>query len=365
MNSLSGKIWKDIRKDVYVSQGELALCQGVILPVLQYYGWDVFNTKEVVPQFDVGGGKVDYCLKTGQKNAVFIEVKRFSEELRVHQEQLLNYAFQEGVPTAILTNGQVWWFYLPLTEGSWEQRKFLTVDIIQQNDQKIDEHFTNFLQKEAIIKGTALDKATTMHSSRTREKAIQVALPQAWRNLIDDQDEVLMDLLADKVEGLCGHRPDAETVSNFMLQLLNGNVLRKVPNDMALEPKKKESSGVTSKPPAKKSSRQKKRKAVRRPVSFTLLGQVYSVNTSRDLLLSVCQKLWDMDPTAFYNVYVSGIKGVPKFTEDKNALHSPHAIGDRGLYVEMNRSSIAIEQQCIKLAETLGYVLSVEWDREP
>ncbi len=358
MNSLSEKIWKDIRKDVYVPQGELALCQGVILPVLQYYGWDVFNTKEVVPQFDVGGGKVDYCLKAGQKNAVFIEVKRFSEDLRVHQEQLLNYAFQEGVPMAILTNGQVWWFYLPLTEGSWEQRKFLTVDIIQQNDLKIEEHFTNFLQKEAIIKGAALDKARTMHSSRTRKKAIQVALPQAWQNLIDDQDDVLMDLLADKVEGLCGLRPDAETVSNFMLQLLNDNFLRKFPNDTALEPKEKENPGVISKPP------EKKRKAVRRPVSYTLLGQVYSVNTSRDLLLSVCQKLWDMDPAAFHNAYVSGIKGVPKFTEDKNALHSPHAIGDRGLYVEMNRSSIAIEKQCIKLAEALGYVLSIEWNKE-
>src|SRR3989338_6239756 len=93
---------------------EEATRQGIILPILARLGWDRDNVREVIPEFSVGTGKVDYCLKAGQKKAVFIEVKRVSETLENHQEQLLEYAFRDGIEIAALTNGLVWWLYLPL-----------------------------------------------------------------------------------------------------------------------------------------------------------------------------------------------------------------------------------------------------------
>ena len=62
----------------------------------------------------------------------FVLVKRPREELAAHQEQLLNYSFREGVKLSILTNGFTWWFYLPLNEGSWEERRFFTADFFER-----------------------------------------------------------------------------------------------------------------------------------------------------------------------------------------------------------------------------------------
>ena len=63
---------------------------------------------------------------------MFIEVKRARVNLEDHQQQLLEYCFQEGVRLAVLTNGRTWWLYLPLQAGSWEQRRFLTIDLESQ-----------------------------------------------------------------------------------------------------------------------------------------------------------------------------------------------------------------------------------------
>ena len=43
-------------------------------------------------------------------------------------------------------------------------------------------------------------------------------LPVAWHRLIQDQDSLLIDLLAEKVESLCGYRPDLDTVATFLLE---------------------------------------------------------------------------------------------------------------------------------------------------
>ena len=110
-----------------VSFDEASTKQAVILRILSLIGWDTFNIDEVVPEYSIGGKKVDFSLRHSNANKTFIEVKKIGEDLEKHQEQLLNYSFQEGVKLSILTNGITWWFYLPLHEGSWEQRKFYTI----------------------------------------------------------------------------------------------------------------------------------------------------------------------------------------------------------------------------------------------
>ena len=96
---------------------ESATKQGVVLRLLSLAGWDTFDISQVVPEYTVGTRRVDYVLRPGSPNAVFIEVKRLSENLERHQQQLLEYCFQEGVKLAVLTNGRTWWLYLPLQGG--------------------------------------------------------------------------------------------------------------------------------------------------------------------------------------------------------------------------------------------------------
>lgn len=148
---------------------EEATKQSIILPILQLIGWQVFDVDEVSPEFSIENKRVDYALRSGSINKVFIEVKRINEDLEKHQEQLLNYSFRQGVNLAILTNGILWWFYLPLQEQSWEQRKFYAIDMYSQNFDKIAEVFLNFLAKDKVFSGEALQNAKKLYGDRQKK----------------------------------------------------------------------------------------------------------------------------------------------------------------------------------------------------
>ena len=97
-----------------MSEADISL--GVILRILDALNWSTYNPREVSPEYSVENRWVDYALLIGNTPQVFIEVKKGGEPLEKHQEQLLDYAFRQGVKVAILTNGVTWWFYLPLLE---------------------------------------------------------------------------------------------------------------------------------------------------------------------------------------------------------------------------------------------------------
>lgn len=210
---------KKLKDERIVSISEAATKQAVVLPLLSILGWDTLNIDEVAPEYSLKGRKVDYSLRAGGINKVFIEVKKIEEELENHQEQLLNYSFQEGVKLAVLTNGISWWFYLPLHEGSWEQRRFYTIDIIQQETEEIVSKFIDFLSKENIISGKAIQNAEDIYKSRREQDLIKETIPRAWNKLITEPNELLVELLANETEELCGYKPDNETVEQFLKNL--------------------------------------------------------------------------------------------------------------------------------------------------
>ena len=177
-----GELLSRLREDtnLFLSVEE-AVRQGAVLPVLARLGWDRDNVHEVAPEFPVGNGRVDYCLRIGDKKAVFIEVKRAGEDLEKHQnqEQLLEYAFRDGVEIAVLTNGLVWWFYLPLLTGSWEQRKFFTIDIRQQEIPAAVQRFEDFLKRDAVASGEAEKRARAMHAGKEKVRLVAESIPKA------------------------------------------------------------------------------------------------------------------------------------------------------------------------------------------
>lgn len=254
--------------------GEVATCQGAILPILARLGWDRDNVREVVPQFAVGTGRVDYCLKIGEKNAVFVEVKRTNQDLEQHQEQLLDYAFRDGVEIAVLTNGVLWWLYLPLLQGSWDQRKFFAIDIQQQEVQSAAKCFNEFLGRDAIANGSAVVRARALHASREKTRLIKQAIPRAWNRLCQEPDEVLLDLLADRVESLCGHRPDQELLAEYLAGAARSTETPPPAPPNSIRPTEPQPRTVASDP----------RLGIytnTRPLAYTFRGQRHPVSTSK------------------------------------------------------------------------------------
>ena len=163
-----------------VSFDEAATKQAVILRLLARLGWSPFNIDEIHPEYSVGGKKVDYTLRYKNYNKVFVEVKKVGEDLEKHQEQLLNYSFQEGVKLAILTNGITWWFYLPLHEGSWEQRKFYTIVVYDQEAEEITQKFVDFLSKENVISGKSIENAEKIYTGKQKENLIKNTISKRY-----------------------------------------------------------------------------------------------------------------------------------------------------------------------------------------
>lgn len=214
---------------------EAATKQTIILPILQILGWEIFDPDEVCPEFYVENRRVDYCLRLNNQNEFFIEVKRTDEDLEHHQEQLLEYAFRQGVELASLTNGVTWHFYLPMKKGDWTARRFYTIDILEQEPSEIAIQFQNILSKEKVIAGNSVEYAEGIYKGRLKKDAILHALPKAWNKIITEPDELLVELLSEVTEKICGFKPR----ENIVIQFIERNNERIMINESLDIPKPK------------------------------------------------------------------------------------------------------------------------------
>lgn len=195
---------------------EASVKTGVVLQLLQNLGWNPFDISEVTPEYTVGARRVDFSLRLLGTNKVFVEVKRASESLEPHQEQLLTYSFTEGVKLAVLTNGFTWWLYLPLSEGSWEQRRFYGLDLKEQDPNDVAARFEDFLSKERVASGEAINSAEHIYRSQRTKVVLRDSIPKAWNKILTDPDDLLVDLLIETTERLCGFRPDVPDIEEFL-----------------------------------------------------------------------------------------------------------------------------------------------------
>jgi predicted type IV restriction endonuclease len=93
---------------------EAAISQGIVLRLLTSLQWPTYDTQIVFPEYALSGRRVDFALcHPPNKPLVFIEVKQNIEKSELGERQLFEYAFHEGVPTAVLTDGREWHFFLP------------------------------------------------------------------------------------------------------------------------------------------------------------------------------------------------------------------------------------------------------------
>lgn len=206
-----------IKKDPEVTRiDETSIKQTIIMKVLHLLGWDTFNRKEVVLEYGVDTKKVDIALFCNAKCLVLLEAKNGSEDLDRHQEQLLNYAFRKGVELAVLTNGLAWWFYLPTKSVDWRSRKFYAIDLLRQDPSDIVNRFSALLGKGVVSNGDALRHAEQMYESGRKKLLTDAYLPKAWNKIVEDPDSLLVELISESTESLCGYKPDASEVTTFL-----------------------------------------------------------------------------------------------------------------------------------------------------
>lgn len=198
---------------------EAAVSQGIVLRLLDALTWPRFNTQVIIPEYSVGGRRVDFALcHPPSKPIIFIEVKQVGN-IDGAEQQLFEYAFHEGVPIAILTDGRVWRFFHPTAQGDYRERQVCELNLSEGNSEESTKRLKRYLNYESIRTGEAVKAIKTDYEKVVQQRQVATRLPEAWNKLIEEADEFLLHAVAEKTENLCGYRPTDEQVLSFLKSL--------------------------------------------------------------------------------------------------------------------------------------------------
>lgn len=216
------KVRERLRGGAFLS--EAAVSQGVLLPALHELGWPVFDTSVVVPEYSLEGRRVDFALcHPANRPSVFIEVKRVGASEGADR-QLFEYAFHAGVPMAILTDGQEWSFYLPGEQGRYDERRVYKLDLLERDSRETCDRLQRYLGYRRVCSGEALEAARSDYQDVARLREMEAVLPRAWTALLEEQDSLLLELLAERVEDICGYKPELDACAHFLARQMKGAV---------------------------------------------------------------------------------------------------------------------------------------------
>jgi predicted type IV restriction endonuclease len=200
----------DIRAGIKAGRyvNEATVSQGIVQRLLHSLGWPVYDPEVVAPEYSLGTRRVDYALCHPPRDPVIlVEVKQVGQS-KGADRQLFEYAFHKGVPMAILTDGQEWNFFLPTEQGDYGERQVYKLDILERDPAEIESSLKRYLEYKAVRSGQAIEAARRDYRNAARKRRAQRTLPDAWDRLLESEDELLIELLSDKVEDLCGVKPE-------------------------------------------------------------------------------------------------------------------------------------------------------------
>ena len=183
----------------------------------------------IIPEYSVEGRRVDFALcHPSSKPQVFIEVKQVGN-IEGAERQLFEYAFHEGVPIAILTDGQEWYFFHPSGQGNYRERKVHGLDLIKNSSEESAECLNRYLNYDLIHTGEAVEAIKKDYEKVVQQRQVATRLPEAWNKLVEEADEFLLHAVAEKTESLCGYRPTDEQVLGFLKSLKQEQEIEPIP----------------------------------------------------------------------------------------------------------------------------------------
>lgn len=173
---------KDL-KDVL--ETEEATKNALIMPFIQALGYDVFNPKEVVPEFtaDVGvkkGEKVDYAIFKDDKPIILVECKKIEDkklDITKHASQLFRYFTASDAKFIILTNGVSYKFFSDIeADNKLDKEPFFSFNLLEYKENQIST-LQNFTSNNFDIEKATLNAGDLKYINRFEE-----VLEEEYRN---------------------------------------------------------------------------------------------------------------------------------------------------------------------------------------
>lgn len=213
-------IRENLRRECYPN--EAAVSQGIVLRLLHTLGWPIHEAQVVHPQYPVEDLYVDYALcHPASKPRIFIEVKGVGKSNKA-ERQLFEYAFRhlrQDILLAVLTDGREWSFFLPAAGGSYEERQAYKLNLVENDIAESARGFERYLSHKAVRSGAAFTAAQDDYQDIARKRQTNDPDQKAWARLVPDQNEYLLEVIADCVELLYGYKPSTDKVARSLQEM--------------------------------------------------------------------------------------------------------------------------------------------------
>ena len=271
----------------YRSEAEIS--QGVVKRVLHELDWPVFDVQVVAPEFKIGPRKADYALcHPPGKPSVLVEVKDLGKADGKGEKQLFEYCFHQGVPIAVLTDGRTWSFFFPAGQGSYEERRFARIDLVEEDSRHSATTLARYLDVGAVRSGDARKRAERDYDAARFQKEAASKFASVWRSLLAGPEPLLLDLFSEEVENATRVRPDPERAAAFIRdQARIGGVPTGKPKRTPAKERREVAPPPEPAPVATNASS---------APSFTFQGQTETFTNGAEVFGAVFSKLASMDP---------------------------------------------------------------------
>jgi len=344
---------------------EASTKQAIVLRLLSFLGWDIFDVEEVYPDYSANSSNLSYALRIKNTNKVFIEVKRVHSKLDNYQKPLINLASREGVSLAVLTNGITWWFYLISANGSWQRKWFYSIDLIKQKPDTFVSNLMDLLTKTKVTKGQSLKAAKSLYQ-RKRQKLAANFLPEAWNQIISQPNKIFVELLSDQTEKLSRYKVDAKSIQKFLDKHMDKWLIKRVTATGAAPPSATMATDILDLDD-KMSSETTPASRKKEPVeisqsfadmliqSFRFNGHKYPVRAWDDVLSTLCAYFVSAHAKDFEKVLWISDDQKSCFSRNADQLRIPEKIKKTDIFVETKMTPDEVVKTAEKLLEEFGY----------
>ena len=122
---------------------------------------------------------------SASKPVVLIEVKSIGKIDESAEQQLFSYAFHQGVPILVLTDGQQWQFFYTFGQGDYEDRRVCVLDLRDSDGEKNVDGLQRYLRYPSIENKAAIQAIESdyrlLSSQRDAERHLRKCGRTYWQ----------------------------------------------------------------------------------------------------------------------------------------------------------------------------------------
>lgn len=323
-----------------------------IVPVLEELGWNNGDTGELLFGHKVGSGKgyhADIAFKHLGQVVGLLDVARVGTIFDYDPGPMLDIATQAEVGICILTTGIEWHLFLPSKHGTFDTRPSLKADIETDSIEHLKDKFQDNLHRARVLsRGKDTDEHRLQHTNLTK-LTVRREMPTVLNAIFLESEDELLDLIAKHFRNKFQVEPMRAQVSKE----LKDYIIKQI----AFDPSLPKTNATIERPYNLRQSRKIRFTPI--PSHITFWSVRYPIRYHKDILVIVAERLYEKNPSKFYDAMHLGGRTVPYVTTKPDDVRKYFRLKSSEFYIHCNLSAEGIHARAQELLDFFGYKKSV------